>query len=182
MTIELWKPVCLLPTMEDIHPSFLVSNLGRLRTKTGKISNTNPRKEDGYIRPTLYTEEGKRKLFFLHRLVALAFVDGYKEDLQVNHIDENKANNHFSNLEWTTAKENVNHGTRTERMAETRSQPVEALDPETGDCVLVFKSTQHAHEFGFNHGNVSTACRGVYNRQGKHGGTNKYKGFLWRYA
>jgi len=177
MTIELWKPVYLLPGMEEIHPNYLVSNQGRLRTKTGKISKTSPR-TDGYIHPTLTTNEGKWKHILLHRLVALAFCEGYEEGLQVNHIDEDKTNNDHSNLEWTTAKENMNHGTRTEHT----EKPVEALDPETMDCVLVFKSTKHAEEFGFKHGNVSAACRGVYAKQHSHGGTNKYKGFLWRYA
>ena len=180
-TIELWKPVFLLPGMEDIHTGYLISNLGRLRTKLGKVSNTSP-SGDGYVRPTLLTKEGKLKLILLHRLVALAFCEGYKEGLHVNHIDEDKTNNHFSNLEWITQAENNAHGTRNKRTSETQSQPVEALDPETLDCVLVFKSTRHAAEFGFSCGNVSAACRGVLNKNCSHGGTNKYKGFIWRYA
>jgi hypothetical protein len=37
-------------------------------------------------------------------------VPGYFEGAQVNHIDENRQNNIFDNLEWVTAKENINHG------------------------------------------------------------------------
>ena len=178
MTIELWKPVYLLPGMEEFREEYLVGNFGRLRTITGKISNTKPHNRNSYICPSLTTKEGKVKTTRLHRLVALAFCEGYQEDLVVNHTDENKANNHYSNLEWVSVAENNAHGTRTE----LTEKPVEALDPETMDCVLVFKSMTHAEKFGFNQSSVSVACRGVLNKQHSHGGTNKYKGFLWRYA
>lgn len=176
---ELWKKVSELPTMEDIREEYEISNFGRLRMITGKISEMNPRKEDGYIRQTLMTKDGKVKSIYVHRLVALAFVEGYKEDLVVNHIDEVKHNNHFSNLEWVSVAENNNHGTHNERMAKTKSQQVEAI---MNGCIFTFESAKHAGEFGFKSNAISAACRGVLNKQHSHGGTNKYKGFHWRYA
>lgn len=47
--------------------------------------------------------------YSIHRLVAMAFVDGYKESLVVNHIDGDNNNNHFENLEWVTSEENERH-------------------------------------------------------------------------
>lgn len=44
----------------------------------------------------------------VHRAVALHFVDGDKS-LQVNHKDGNKLNNHYSNLEFISCKDNINH-------------------------------------------------------------------------
>lgn len=51
-----------------------------------------------------------RKKFFVHRLVAIAFIpnDDKTKDV-VNHKDENKQNNHVSNLEWCTMTENTHY-------------------------------------------------------------------------
>ena len=45
----------------------------------------------------------------LHRLIALAFCDGFEEGKVVNHKDGNKQNNFANNLEWVTQQENIKH-------------------------------------------------------------------------
>lgn len=56
------------------------------------------------------TINGKTKQHTIHKIVSLAFHNNtYKPLLQVNHIDGNKLNNHYLNLEWCTAQENVIH-------------------------------------------------------------------------
>lgn len=45
-----------------------------------------------------------------HRLIGIAFVENPDNKEQINHIDGNKNNNHYSNLEWVTNKENRIHG------------------------------------------------------------------------
>lgn len=107
--------------------NYLVSNHGRiLNLDTGRIlkpcTNTN-----GYHYVVL-SKEGKAKNFLVHRLVAQAFIPNIENKPQVNHIDENKKNNHLSNLEWATVKENANHGTRNERLSKAISKKVLVLD------------------------------------------------------
>lgn len=52
---------------------------------------------------------GSNKKFFLHRLVAEAFIPNPKELPVVNHIDCDKKNCHISNLEWMSFSENTTY-------------------------------------------------------------------------
>lgn len=56
----------------------------------------------------LYRLDGKRKIKYVHRLVAEAFLLGPSMS-QVNHKDLDKTNNSASNLEWTDRKGNAQH-------------------------------------------------------------------------
>ena len=54
-------------------------------------------------------KNGVGKRYYVHRLVAESFCDNPLRKPYVNHIDHNKENNNYTNLEWVTAKENVLH-------------------------------------------------------------------------
>lgn len=81
----------------------------------GKVFSLKNKKElklryhnSGYIRLALY-KEGKRNDIFLHRLVAINFLENPNFKLQVNHKDGNKMNNKVDNLEWVSPSENSLH-------------------------------------------------------------------------
>ncbi len=50
-----------------------------------------------------------RKKHRVHRLVAELYVENIEQKCCVNHIDGDKQNNYFSNLEWVTFQENSLH-------------------------------------------------------------------------
>lgn len=107
---------------------------------------------DGYHRVGL-CKDGKRKNFSVHRLVALAFLEG-DNYLTINHIDECKTNNHASNLEYLTRGDNVrewiknNPERRVEigrKSQEFKSQQV--LDTQTGRIFPSIKAVgRYMHE------------------------------------
>ena len=95
----IWSDV---PDYEDLYE---VSNQGDVRRK-GKTKCLKPVTTSGGYQQVTLSRNNIRVSRFIHRLVATAFVDG-DTSLSVNHIDGNKQNNCFKNLEWITKAENT---------------------------------------------------------------------------
>jgi hypothetical protein len=104
MEKEIWKS----------HPDFEnyeFSNYGNFRNViTGKIMKNTL--SYGYVMTFLYSKSKQKRIRVrLHRIVAQLFLDPplNEEQVTVNHIDGVKNNNHYTNLEWTTNQENIQH-------------------------------------------------------------------------
>ena len=113
-------------TIDGFNGFYQISNFGRIRSidrtifnhgcnayqnVSGRFIKTRINK-DGYEYTVLYNsapDNKVRKTFKIHRLVALYFCEGYKPGLHVNHIDGNRGNNIYSNLEWCTPTHNARH-------------------------------------------------------------------------
>jgi hypothetical protein len=78
---------------------------GRVYSKRTK-KFLKPSCKNGYLSVVLYPEA---KTYLIHRLVAEAFIENKDNKPLVNHIDENKQNNNYTNLEWSTHSENIMH-------------------------------------------------------------------------
>jgi hypothetical protein len=89
----------------------------------------------GYLNSYIYIDKVK-KTFKNHRIVAECFIENSKNKPQINHIDGNKQNNHFSNLEWVNNSENMKHayriGLNPIRTGEKHQNTKFILDLETG--------------------------------------------------
>lgn len=161
--------------------SVVVTKDGRRWNKAGKVlkpfygpkSDCYPKVELGY--------NGCKKEY-IHRLVAMAFIPNPDGLPEVNHIDEDKANNNVGNLEWCSRRYNNMHGTaRARRKAHTdyvvagkkRSKAVIQYDGSMNAIKEWESLTAAARELHCKIGNISRSCR-----------TKKWKtcGYNWRYA
>lgn len=130
----------------------------------------------GYNFVTLYNSDGRRN-FRLHRLVAENFVPNPLNKPDVNHRDENKNNNHYTNLEWVTKLENNIYSTRSERSAVSRVGNNKICRPVyqcTTDNILIneYPSITVAKEISHVK-NIVACCQ----RKRKGAG-----GYIWRYV
>lgn len=78
------------------------------KTKYGEKKCAHYKQPIGYSTVSA-TVDGRQKHFYVHRLLAEAFIDNPENKPQVNHKDGDKGNNDLSNLEWVTASENARH-------------------------------------------------------------------------
>lgn len=113
------------------------------------------------------SKDGIKKTHKVHRLVALHFCNSWFEDAIVNHIDGDKLNNHFSNLEWVTITENNRHAVdlglaaclRTGKESNSSKYIYSAFD-ENGILVKEFIGLSETLEFGFSQSSVWACCIG----------------------
>jgi hypothetical protein len=149
---------------------------------------------DGYDRIQLTSKNGVAKKHLIHRLVLSTFKPTKNwEEMQVNHKDMNKRNNHISNLEWVNNKQNINHmldnrpevreqlkksmskiGKKYNHLgAEASKKPVARIDLKTNEVIDIFESAREAsRKTGANYKNISQVC----NEERK-----THMGFGWKF-
>ena len=152
--------------IEGYEGLYKVSEYGDVMAiKNGKKKIISQSKNNvGYIKVNLY-KNGNHKTALVHRLVATAFCEGADYFTEVNHIDEDKTNNHYSNLEWCTREYNVNYGTRNEKQA----KKVRCVELNT-----IFSSVNEAANYiSRDQASVSDCLRGKTKTSG---------GYHWEYV
>lgn len=106
MDNEIWKDI-------KVRSDYQVSTNGQVRNKiTGKILKPCINNRSGYYHIGL-SIDGQHRTFYIHRLVAEAFIGERPDGYQINHIDGNKLNNRFDNLEYCSRSDNIKHSYRT---------------------------------------------------------------------
>lgn len=178
---EQWLPI------EGYEDLYQVSNLGRVKS----LGNDKTRKErilkpftnkQGYQQVSL-CKDGKVKILYVHRLVAMAFIPNTNNYAEVNHIDENPSNNHISNLEWCDRKYNCNYGTRNEKVSKAlsgkfgkknnRSKQIIQLTLD-GEFIKNWGSMMDVErKLGYHQSSISQCCKGRY---------KSANGYKWKFA
>ena len=196
--IEIWKTAVYKGVIYE--GLYKISNLGRILSlnyrNTGKAELMTPFEDTGgYLRVEL-SKNGETKTCKIHRLVAETFLPNPENKPQVNHKIEGKKgkkinmvifntdgsiNKERTTIEWVTAKENCNYGTRNERCAKAiskamtngkLSKPVLQFTLD-GEFLREWPSTREIErQLGFDSSAVGRCCLGKQKTS---------YGFLWMY-
>lgn len=175
---EIWRDI------KGYEGRYQVSSLGRIYSFYKKDVLKPKSNGKGYYFVYL-CKKGEGKVFYIHRLVAQAFIDNPNNYPEVNHKDENKENNGLHNLEWCDRKYNVNYGNCREKMKINHSDVKYSKNPNSKKvyCVTTgrkFDCMKEASEYyQINHRSISDCCRGRYKSAGKHPVTGEK--LIWRY-
>ena len=99
VNVEEWKDL-------EFNSNYQISNFGRVFSKSKNIYlSQNRTNGNGYKIINMITN-GKRTNYYIHRLVAIHFLDKIDGKNIVDHIGHDKSNNHVSNLRWCNHREN----------------------------------------------------------------------------
>ena len=119
--------------------------------------------EAGYLRIVLRKDK-ETKSFYIHRLVAEAYLDNPNNYETVDHIDFDKTNNCLNNLQWMSLSENSR-----KRRYRGGGKPVSCIELNT----IYPSAAEAARRLNLNRSNISRVCRGELKRTG---------GYHWKYV
>lgn len=155
--IETWKRIDSIEGLEE-YKNYEVSSLGKIKNCTSNKILKPRVLESGYLLMYLGAN-GIYKNFYLHRLVALAFLPNPNNFTDVDHIDGNKFNNAIDNLQWLSHEDNVK---------KSNNKKVLCIELDK-----IFESTTDAsQQLGIDQSNISRCCNGKRKTCG---------GFHWQY-
>lgn len=178
---EVWKPIIGYEGLYEI------SNLGRVKSLKGVRILKNSTQKVGYETVGL-RKNNQTKVFYIHRLVAEAYIPNIENKPFIDHINRDKTDNRVENLRWVTQKENINNPLTKNIWGYTHNKNVSRLRGEnhpnarkiqqfTKDGVFIEEwgaAIEAANKLGFKYASCITACC-----RGK--GNTAY-GFIWKYA
>ena len=163
-------------------PNYKISDFGRIKVKEysknnrifkEKLLKPQTNKKNGYIQIMLTDDNNQRKLKYLHRLVANAFLPKDDEIKTVIHKDGDKANNKASNLEY--GKPNTRHKAEVDRKRFKYLIKQKLLN---NAIIAVYNGFDELIKNGYKKVSIVAASNCNY-INGKKGRVDVYKGYKW---
>jgi len=149
---EIWKS----------HPEYTgieVSSFGRVRSVKGHYY-ANYQNKDGYMRVGIPVD-GKQATKLVHRLVAQVFIQNPNNWPEVNHKDNDRANNRVENLEFCTPKYNSQYREKYGiSRAEVAGRPVYAVNLTTLEVLRFQSQSEAGRELGVKQQNINAVIKG----------------------
>lgn len=157
---EVWKPIIL----DDIQKRYAVSNFGKvidLKNQKYIIWHDNGA---GYMSVGLQGPNSKVRIRYVHRLVAIAFLENPDKLPQVGHKDHTRANNFVDNLYWTTQKQNTADGIEAGRINANRPKTNRKVtEANICEVALLESKGYGVHEIALTLGFPRTTISSVFN-------------------
>lgn len=157
---EVWKPI----QSENVQERYAVSNMGRvIDLKNQKYMNWHDNGA-GYMTVGLQGPKSKVKVRYVHRLVAIAFLENPDKLPQVGHRDHTRANNFADNLYWTTPKQNTADGIREGKInAKKRPNTKKLTKAQICEIALLDSKGYGVNEIALTLGFPRTTISSVFN-------------------
>lgn len=166
---EIWKDI---PNYEGLYQ---ISNYGRVKTLNPRYNKVESniksvRKcHDGYYRLDLH-KNGVKKTYYIHKLVALAFLPNPNNYTVVNHKDENKENNYVDNLEWCTIGYNNLYSVNSRKKSRRGIIQYDLF----GNLIQKWQTISSASKtLNISRNSIFRCCNGTQNTAGN---------YIWKYA
>ena len=177
MNKEIWKDI------KGYEGLYQVSNKGNVRSLDRMVNSPNGMrmskgrilkqyKYGSYSKVSL-SKASRVKTYDVHPLVAKAFIPNPNNYPQVNHKNENRYDNRVENLEWCTAKYNVNYGTHNQRMFNNMPKYCVVKYDLNGNYIAEYLSIKiAARENNISDSNIIKCCKGQRKTAGR---------YIWKY-
>lgn len=163
---------------------YAVTSEGRIWSYNKKIFLKPRRHTKGYMRVMLFNNN-KRKDYYIHRLVANAFLPNPNNKPEIDHINSNRADNRLCNLRWVSKKENRNTEHHIKALSKSLKEGKTQAGAKNGKATAIVQCDkngkiirkwdyikQAAKELNLNSDCISLCCKGKIKQT---------KGYYFRY-
>ena len=124
LTIENWRPV---KGYENLYEASSEGSIRPIKPRFKTSPVLKPGDNGSGHKIVVLCKDGNKQSCQVSRLVYEAFYGSIPEGHEIDHIDENTANNRLSNLQAIPHHRNIVRGTAVERMAYEHRKPVKAF-------------------------------------------------------